>query len=249
MRIRGPSMGKGITAIRAHMPTRGRLRIKHITLPIYMLAITATRNRAVVGKGEGREVKMVNTSLSRWPARKEALSTAFETRNSFPWPFVSFSSMRAISIATSEHSVENFSGGSPWHLFLFYEVNGLGPLVSGDLTPRKIDYTLRQGLSGLVSPVEHHKSLECLSPFFVRYADDRDILYRLVKPEHALHFRGIDVLAAGNNHVSFPVNQRVVTFLITFCQIPGRKPVSFKGFFCPFRIFEIFFKDAGRSVK
>ena len=71
--------------------------------------------------------------------------------------------------------MENLSGGSSWHLFIFYEVNALGPLVSGDLTSRKIDNALRQGLSRLISLVQHHNSLDCFSPFFVRYADDCDV--------------------------------------------------------------------------
>ena len=52
-RIIGPMMDKGPRTILAQSPTRGRLRMSSITLPMYMLAMTAQTNCGCFSKRSG----------------------------------------------------------------------------------------------------------------------------------------------------------------------------------------------------
>src|SRR3546814_2909573 len=47
--------------------------------------------------------------------------------------------------------------------------------------------------------------LHRLTPFFVRNADHRDLLHRRVAEDRAFDLGRIDILAAGDDHVLYPV--------------------------------------------
>jgi hypothetical protein len=62
--------------------------------------------------------------------------------------------------------------------------------------------------------MQHDGGLSALPPFFVRQADDGDILDPGMRTDHRLDLGGIDALATRNDHVTLAIDQVDVAFVV-----------------------------------
>ncbi len=63
-----------------------------------------------------------------------------------------------------------------------------------------------------------------LAPFLIRLADQRGILHTFVLAEDRLHFRGINILAAADDHVLEAADNVEISFLIHAGHVAGVEP-------------------------
>src|SRR4029078_2311311 len=64
--------------------------------------------------------------------------------------------------------------------------------------------------------------MHALSPFLVGNADDRNVLDVLMGPEQRLYLRGIDIFAAGYDHVALTIDEMDVPIRIAPGEIANR---------------------------
>src|SRR5439155_14709203 len=70
----------------------------------------------------------------------------------------------------------------------------------------------------------HHDGLDGLAPAFVGNADDRHVRHLRVASQHALELGGVDVLAAGDDHVLDPVADVEEAVRVDVAGVTGVEP-------------------------
>src|ERR1035438_3817488 len=85
---------------------------------------------------------------------------------------------------------------------------------------------LRHGLAG----AQLHDRGDPLAPFLVGQSDDRAVLHGRMGQQHLLDFGGVDVEAAGDDHVFGAVDDEQVIVVVEVADIPGVVPSVPGGF-------------------
>ena len=77
--------------------------------------------------------------------------------------------------------------------------------------------------------MQHDDGVNALAPFCVRQADHRDVLDQRMRADQCFDFGGIDVLAAGDDHVALAVGEMDVAVLVAAGHVADRAVVAAEG--------------------
>src|SRR3974390_769609 len=96
----------------------------------------------------------------------------------------------------------DFSGGGARHFIIADESHRAWPFVTGNAVAAPLDdlgFAWHHAVAG------HDHRMYALTPRRIVEAYDRHIFDLLVRAEQRFHFRWIDILAAGNDHVALAI--------------------------------------------
>src|SRR5512143_70092 len=119
--------------------------------------------------------------------------------------------------------MQDLSGCGSRHLLFQYERYRSRTFVAGDtiLAPVQ-NFILRWRC---VIP-RNDDSVNAHAPFLVRDTDNGDVLDLRVTGNEGLHFRRIDVLSPGNDHVALAINQKNVAVPVAAGEVADRAVVA-----------------------
>src|SRR5258705_8305120 len=103
----------------------------------------------------------------------------------------------------------------------------------------------RDDLSGMDvrARVRNHEGMDGLAPSLAGNADHGALRHRRMLRDDVLHFHGIDVLAAGNDHVLHAIDQIDITFVVHVAAVAGVHPAVDDGVGGFFRLFPVAHHD------
>ena len=78
--------------------------------------------------------------------------------------------------------------------------------------------------------MQHDDRVNALAPFFIRQADHGDVLDQGMRADQGFDFGGIDVLAAGDDHVALAVGEMDVAVLVAAGHVADRAIVAAESF-------------------
>ena len=114
-------------------------------------------------------------------------------------------------------------------------------LVAGEVAPRELDQVGRQGCR---AGSRLDRGVQALAPCVVRHAEHRDVLHARMAVEHILDLRGIDVDAAGDDHVAHPIADVHEALVVHPCDVAHREPVAALGLARRLRLLVVLVEDA-----
>ena len=102
-----------------------------------------------------------------------------------------------------------------------HEVDGLGPLVPGELLPAEGDQPAARSSDGLDAVDRLDDRLDLLAELVVGDADHRHVGHRQGARQDGLDLGRVDVDAAGDDHVDLAVRQPEVAVLVEVADVAG----------------------------